>query len=215
LLAAVGIVVWLVPILAPLRGEPPLTASGTVEADEVQLSSEIVGRILAVLVQEGQAVNAGDVIARLDDASIQVQYRQADAAMRQLLELQIEKYAIRTPVAGTVTRIPAHAGEIASPGQPIATVADLSSLRLTVYVLESSVGQVSLRQPVVVTADPFPGREFTGVVTSINQKAEFTPRNVQTQRDRQNLVFGVKVLVENQSQALKPGLPVDVRFVQE
>jgi multidrug resistance efflux pump len=215
LLVAIGLTVWLFNTLAPSNAGQPITASGTVEADEVLLGVEVVGRISAIAVREGQYLNQGDVVARLDDSAVQLQFRQAEPTLRQQVELQLDKYVIRAPIAGTITRIPAHAGEVISPGQTIATLADLSTLRLTVYVLETEVGQIALRQPVIVTADPFPGREFAGVVTSIKQRAEFTPRNVQTQRDRQNLVFGVKVLVENQAQLLKPGLPVDVRFVQE
>ena len=64
----------------------------------------------------------------------------------------------------------------------------------------------------LVTADPFPSQTFHGMVTSINQRAEFTPRNIQTQRDRLNLVFGVKVQVDNPAYALKPGMPIDATF---
>jgi HlyD family secretion protein len=71
---------------------------------------------------------------------------------------------------------------------------------------------VQVGQPVSVTADPFPGRTFPGTVSSLNSRAEFTPRNVQTQRDRLNLVFGVNLRVANPDRLLKPGMPVDVVF---
>ena len=74
------------------------------------------------------------------------------------------------------------------------------------------VGQVRVGQAVAVTADPFPDRVFYGVVVSTNQRAEFTPRNVQTQRDRLNLVFGVKIRVDNPQGELKPGMPADATF---
>ena len=189
-----------------------LTASGAVEADEVLLSSEVAGRIVALPVAEGRLVNAGDPLARLDDSLVQLQIRQADPAMRQQLELQAEKYVVRTPISGVITRLPVRAGEIAAPGQTLAAVTDLSHLKLTVYVLERDLGQVDVGQQVSVTSDPFPGRTFGGVVTSINSRAEFTPRNVQTQRDQLNLVFGVKIRVDNPDGALKPGMPVDATF---
>ena len=91
-------------------------------------------------------------------------------------------------------------------------VSDLSSLKLTLYVRLADLGGVSVGQRLTVTADPYPGRTFEGTVTSINQEAEFTPRNVQTQSDRLNLVFGVQATVENADGALRPGMPVDARF---
>ncbi|MBI4491295.1 MAG: HlyD family efflux transporter periplasmic adaptor subunit [Chloroflexi bacterium] len=190
----------------------PLAASGTVEADEVLLGSEVGGRLVALRVEEGRSVSEGDVVARLDDGLLQLQLRQVDAAARAQLELQADKYLIRSPTSGVATRVLARAGEVVSPGQTIATVADLSRLKLTVYVLERDLGQVRVGQRVSITADPFPGRTFAGTVTSINTRAEFTPRNVQTQRDRLNLVFGIKLRVDNPEGALKPGMPLDAAF---
>jgi len=201
---------WLVSTAAaPAPG--PLTASGTLEADEILVGSEVAGRIVDV-VREGQAVRAWDTIARLDDSLLQLQLRQADVATRQQLEIQAERYHVRSPVAGIVTRVPMHGGEVVAPGQIIAAVADLSKLKLTAYVLERDLGRVQVGQHVAITADPFGAREFDGVVTSTNPRAEFTPRNVQTQRDRLNLVFGVKIRVDNRESALKPGMPADATF---
>jgi HlyD family secretion protein len=184
-----------------------LTASGTLESDDVLISSEVSGRLVQ-LAQEGQTINAGSEVARLDDELLQVQLRQAD----QQLLVQAARYGVTSPIGGVITRVPMHVGEVVTPGQTIAAVADLRALRLTVYVLERDLGLVQVGQAVAVSVDPFPGRAFPGVVTSTNQRAEFTPRNVQTQRDRLNLVFGVKIRVENPVLALKPGMPADATF---
>lgn len=192
----------------------PLVASGTLEADEVLVGAEIAGRIVA-LVQEGQSVQADEVLAQLDDSLIQIQIRQANLALRQQLEIQLERYRPRSPIGGVVTRVPMHVGEVVLPGQTIAAVADLSSLQLTAYVLEQDLGQVQVGQPVAVTVDPFSDRTFPGVVTGINQRAEFTPRNVQTRSDRLNLVFGVRIRVDNSEGLLKPGMPADATFLDQ
>ncbi len=191
----------------------PLTGSGTLEADEVLAAFEVAGRIVEI-VQEGQSVQAGEIVSRLDDSLIQVQIVQATLAARQQLEIQAARYQLHSPIAGVVTRVPMHVGEVASPGQTTLAVADLTSLKLTAYVLESDLGGegVQVGQEVIVTADPFPDRAFRAVVTSINQRAEFTPRNVQTKEDRLNLVFGVNLRVDNPDMALKPGMPADVIF---
>jgi multidrug resistance efflux pump len=207
---------WLWPAGWPLpwaEPEGPLAASGTLEADEVLVAFEISGRIVE-LVEEGQQVQANEVVAKLDDSLIQVQILQANTAALQQLQVQAERYQLRTPIAGIVTRVPMHTGEVVTPGQTVIAVADLTTLDLTAYVLERDLGEVQVGQPVTVSADPFPGRTFAGVVTSTNPRAEFTPRNVQTQADRLNLVFGVKIRVENPDMALKPGMPADVTFPQ-
>ncbi len=200
-------------VIAAPWAHPPsdLTASGTIEADEVIVTPDVSARIVEV-VQEGQQVGQGDVVARLDDSLVQLQFRQGDVATRQQLEIQMERYQLRSPIAGIVSRAPMHVGEIAAPGQTIATVINLRRLKLTVYILERDLGRVQVGQQVDVTADPFGSRVFPGVVTSTNPRAEFTPRNVQTQRDRLNLVFGVQVRVDNPDGALKPGMPADATF---
>jgi multidrug resistance efflux pump len=199
---------WTPPWLHPAG---PLVASGTLEADEVLVGSEAAGRIVA-LAQEGQPIAAGQVVAQLDDSLLRIQFRQADAATQQQLAIQSDKYQLRSPISGVVTRVPMHTGEVAAAGQTVVAVADLNALEMTAYILERDLGRVRVGQEVAVVADPFPGRAFYGVVTSTNQRAEFTPRNVQTQRDRLNLVFGVKIRVDNPDGALKPGMPADATF---
>ena len=75
------------------------------------------------------------------------------------------------------------------------------------------MGRVFVGQHVSVRADAFGDRSFAGTVRTIATRAEFTPRNVQTQKDRQNLVFGVTVRLPNPDGALKAGLPVDATFI--
>ena len=192
---------------------PALSASGTLEADETLVAPRVGGAITSLPVEPGQTVTAGQTVATIDDRLIQLQIRQAlDPSTLFLLQLQAQDYTLRSPVSGIVTRQPAHPGEQASPGQVLVAVADLATLKLTLYIRQTDLAQVAVGQPITVTADPYPNRVFQGTVTSINQRAEFTPRNVQTQTDRLNLVFGVQATVSNPDRALKPGMPVDARF---
>jgi HlyD family secretion protein len=80
---------------------------------------------------------------------------------------------------------------------------------LVIYIPENRVGQVGVGQEAQVTVDSFPSQVFVGHVASIAGKAEFTPRNVQTQEERVNLVFAVKVSIPNPDLRLKPGIPAD------
>jgi len=102
-----------------------------------------------------------------------------------------------------------HKGELATPGIPLITLADLDQVILTVYVPESRLGQVRVGQRVEVRVDSFPDRVFIGRVVTIATEAEFIPRNIQTREERVNMVFAVKVVIPNPDHALKPGMPAD------
>ena len=189
-----------------------LAASGTVEADEIAVSAETPGRVVELSVDEGARVNAGQVLARLDDSLIQVQLKQADTATRQVLESQLDKLTLRAPIGGQVLKKLVNRGEVVGAGMPILTVMNQDPLKLTLYVSERELGRVRVGQAVQVHADAFPDRDFRGEVQSIASRAEFTPRNVTSPRDRQALVFAVKVRVPNPGGDLKAGLPVDATF---
>ena len=189
--------------------------SGVIEADDVVVSSEIAGRLVALTVAEGQRVAAGAELARLDDSRVKLQMSLADAASRRQLDLDSEKYVLRAPRAGQVTRVVARVGELTMPGQPVLVIADLAEVKANLYVPVRDLGKVRVGQAVALTADPYPERTFPGVVTSVNPKAEYTPRNVQSQRERLNLVFGVKVRIDNRDGALMPGLPVQATILTD
>ncbi len=191
-----------------------VTASGTIEADEVVVSSEVSGRLLELAVDEGSAVDLGQFLGRIDDALIQVQLRQSGPAERQMLEVQLDRLTLRSPSTGIVQKRLLRRGEMAAAGTPILTIANPLDLRLTLYVAESQLGRIRVAQQVAITADPFPGRTYRGDVSSISTRAEFTPRNIQTRRDRESLVFGVRVRVLNPDLSLKSGLPVDASFIE-
>lgn len=209
IVAAIGVGLiwrWTRPV-----GAAPFTATGTVEATEVNIASELTGRVKDVLVREGDQVTAGQELVRLDDSILQLQYRQGGAADQQLIQEQIQRTVIKAPINGTVVRRVIQPGEVAVAGASLMVVADLNNLDLTVYILERDIGSVRVGQTVDITSDSLPGQVIQGTVSSINSKAEFTPRNVQTTKDRLALVFGVKVQVYSDGR-LKPGMPVDARL---
>lgn len=191
-----------------------LTGSGTIEVEEVTLAAEAGGRVAELSVDEGSSVSSGQVVGRLSDPVLDVQVKQsvADAAQQQLAQAQLSKLTLRAPSGGIVQKRLVHAGEVVVPGTPILTVADPTDVKLTLYVPEADLGRVFVGQPVGLRADAFGDRQFDGRVSTIASRAEFTPRNIQTQHDRQNLVFALTVRVPNPDGALKAGLPVDATF---
>jgi HlyD family secretion protein len=147
-------------------------------------------------------------------AIVEAQVEQAQAALDALLVLR-DKQIITAPVGGVALEVSIHQGELAAPGGTLLTLGDLDQVTLTVYVPESKLGQVAIGQQVVVSVDSFPGQTFVGTVIAIADEAEFTPRNVQTQEERVNMVFAVDVRIPNPDHALKPGLPADAVILTE
>lgn len=125
------------------------------------------------------------------------------------LKVQADKFTLQAPISGLVLERPVQVGEVAIPGAPLMSLADLGHVTLTIYVPEDQLGQVQIGQSVSVQVDAYPERSFEGAVTFISSQAEFTPKNVQTREERVNMVFAVKVSLQNPEHALKPGMPAD------
>ena len=147
-------------------------------------------------------------------AALEAQVQQAQAQLKSARTV-LAKRTLTAPVGGQVVEVVGHAGELAVPGVPLITLADLEQVTLTVYVPENRLGQVQVGQRVEVRVDSFPDRVFIGQVATIATEAEFTPRNIQTADERANIVFAVKVVIPNPDRALKPGMPADAVIITE
>jgi HlyD family secretion protein len=320
-LAAVGgaLLAVLIGVVVSSRrgGQEEVTASGTVEATEIELGFQVPGRIERIAVQEGDRVEAGQELAwldrrelearlraaeaqlaaararlaeleegfrpeeveqaranlaavgqRLEDARrsversrrlfeggaisreqldreetalavVEAQYRgakeqldlmergprlqtieaqraavrQAEAAVAQA-EAAVEGAVIRAPISGVISVQHRFPGEVVPAGVPILTLIDPFDRWVRIYVAGDEVGRVVLGQEAEIRADAYPDRVYRGKVVYIADEAEFTPRNVQTRKERVKLVYRVKVAVAGDSSYdLKPGLPADVRLI--
>jgi len=118
-----------------------------------------------------------------------------------------------SPVNGTVLDTNLEVGEVAFPGTPILSIADISRPWIYIYVNETKLGLVKIGQEAKVFIDSYPGRAFKGKVVSISSKAEFTPKTIQTKEERVKLVFAVKISIENPERILKPGMPADAEII--
>ena len=136
---------------------------------------------------------------------------QAEASLA-LIDTQIAKLEVHAPMDGVILTRNVEPGEFVQPGAAALTIGDLSDLTITVYVPENRYGEVALGQTVEVTVDSFPGITFTATVIQIANKAEFTPRNVQTVEGRSATMFAIKLSVQDAEGRLKPGMPADVVF---
>jgi multidrug resistance efflux pump len=182
----------------------PLTLEAQLHVAEAQhrLAEAQVAAAQAAL----DELEAGPTVEQI--AIAQAQVRQAEAAVR-LVDAQVAQLTLTAPLDGVVATRSGQAGETATAGAPLMTIANLDEVTLVVYIAENRIGQVKVGQEVEVRVDSFPERVFVGHVANIAGEAEFTPRNVQTQEERVNLVFAVKVRIPNPDYALKPGMPAD------
>jgi HlyD family secretion protein len=129
------------------------------------------------------------------------------------LKDQLSKCSVRNPVAGTVLIKYAEAGEIISAGKPLYKLANISSVNLRAYITGDQLGEVKLGQQVKVMVDAGADKykEYKGTITWIADKAEFTPKTIQTKDERANLVYATKVKVQNDG-FLKLGMYGEVNF---
>jgi len=132
------------------------------------------------------------------------------------LDDQLSKANIVNPVNGTVITKYAEAGEVTSAGKALYKIADLSTMTLRAYITGSQLSQLKLGQNVKVLVDDGADkyREMPGKVTWISDKAEFTPKTIQTKDERANLVYATKIKVKNDGY-LKIGMYGEVKFNEQ
>jgi HlyD family secretion protein len=129
------------------------------------------------------------------------------------LEDQLKKTTIVNPVAGTVLTKYAEQGEITSTGKALYKIADLSTITLWAYITGAQLSQVKLGQTVKVLVDDGAKKykEYSGTISWVSDKAEFTPKTIQTKDERANLVYATKIKVKNDGY-LKIGMYGEVKF---
>lgn len=138
---------------------------------------------------------------------------EASTAGRELAETRLAQSILKAPMSGLVLAKHAEPGEMLVAGSPVVTVASMDEVWLRGYIPEAEVGRVTIGQRARVTADAWPGRVLEGRVSFISSEAEFTPKNVQTEKERVKLVYRIKITLPNPKGELKPGMPVDAIIV--
>lgn len=116
------------------------------------------------------------------------------------------------PSAGVITVRQAELGEVVVPGTPVVTLADLDHIWLRAYIAETDLGRIRWGQDATITTDTYPGKQYHGKVSFISSNAEFTPKSVQTYKERVTLVYRIKIDIDNRDHELKPGMPADAHI---
>jgi len=127
----------------------------------------------------------------------------------QLSRVNLEYSELRAPMAGVVTVRQAELGEVVNPGTPVVTLADLDNVWLRAYVNETDLGRIRWGQEAALRTDTYPDKTYRGRISFIASQAEFTPKSVQTFKERVTLVYRIKIDADNPNHELKPGMPAD------
>jgi HlyD family secretion protein len=134
------------------------------------------------------------------------------AAARAALDqtaIQLGYARLTAPRTGVITTRSVEPGEVVTPGREVLTLSELATVDLKIFVDETHIGRVKPGQKAEVRIDTFPERTFAGTVTFISPEGEFTPKIIQTQKERVKLVYLVKVSIPNPASELKSGMPAD------
>jgi HlyD family secretion protein len=160
-----------------------------------------------------QHLEAQTALFELDQslAALQLQTQRV-ANQRQALELNDRDLQLRSPVSGVVLETFISPGETALPGAALAEVLDLASLYVDVFVEEREIARLTIGQPARIAVDGMEGQPFSGRIAYFGRKAEFSPKYVVAEKERQSLLYQVKVRLEGDLSPFKVGMPVTVVF---
>ncbi len=160
-------------------------------------------------VQQSQ-LNASSANLNIQSNSIGNEALSIDEQIKQI-NIQIAQAKIVNPFKGTVTAKYVEPNEVVNYGKPLYKIANLSKMILRAYFSGEQLGDIKINQKVIVRIDAKDDsyKEYKGVITWISSKSEFTPKIIQTKKDRVNFVYAVKIEVLNDG-SLKMGMPAEV-----
>lgn len=151
---------------------------------------------------------------REDIEQARARFDQAQQALA-LAQTQLGYATLTAPSDGVILSKNIEPMEYVSPGTPVVTMADLRQVWVRAFVEETDLGRVKVGQKAFITTDTFPGKRYEGRVSFLASEAEFTPKAVQTRKERTRLVYRIKIDIPNPALELKPGMPVDAEILLE
>jgi HlyD family secretion protein len=181
------------------------------ELEKAQLGLQKIETELKAAEAQLNLLKAGSRPAAIDAARAEVE---RSRAVWQASQAMLEDLQLVSPLDGTVVSRNYETGEFVAVGSPVVTVADLQSLWIKVYVPTVDLPQVFLGQKAAITVSGST-QTYTGTVSHIATQGEFTPKTIQTEKERANVVYAVKISLDEPDNLLKPGMPADVIFIQE
>ena len=181
------------------------------ERDSLKLNYDVAKSRLAEsesLLKVSQG-NLSKIDAATQDIEAAASQIDATKAAANQASIQLDYTQLRSPQNGIVTSRNIEPGETVNAGREVISVSDLSRVDLKIFVDETQIGKVKTNQQVDVKVDTFPGKIYRGYVSFISPEGEFTPKIIQTKKERVKLVYLVKVSIVNTENELKSGMPAD------
>lgn len=237
LFIAVILIVGAIFLVKHLILAPSFLYAGTLEATKVDLSARLPAAISTITVYEGDRVQADEVLITLACEDYKIAAKLAELNYQRYLPLEQKGWAsadvldkfkkeledadtkvgwctIRSPIDGKVLSRYHEPGEWMEPGTKILTLANVKDIWAFIYVPQPLVAKLSYGMKLKGYLPELNNQVFEGTIIKISDEAEFTPKNVQTQYERERLVYGVKVsfLAVNQKEILKPGMTIEVEL---
>jgi HlyD family secretion protein len=146
------------------------------------------------------------------------QIEQGEAKLQQsqqaldIAETRLGYATIVSPFDGLVLSKSIEPGEYVSAGTPIVTIGQMNNVWLRAYIDETDLGRVQVGQSAKVMTDSYPNKSYPGQISFISSESEFTPKTVQTEKERVKLVYRIKIDISNPEMQLKPGMPADAEI---
>jgi multidrug resistance efflux pump len=232
LLAVGGLLAFLLWQEKPSQ-DVTLRLSGHIALKVTDLAFMVPGKIATIKFQEGQEVKSGEIVAELDPRDFRQEIEVAqgkidvieavggrpqklrDAELRQaraMLELaraRLNYATLTSPVNGLVVARAAEPGEVAAAGATILSVGDMDKVWFEGFIPAPFLAKVKYGQEADIVIDALPQKKFSGTLSFISPKAEFTPKTVETYKERVTLVYRVKISLTNKNFELKQGMPAE------
>lgn len=191
------------------RRAEALYAKDEISTQDRDLAATALKRSEASLKAAQQRYNESVEGSRKEDIAIaRANLNQADADLG-LTRIDLSYTTLHAPSTGVITVRQAELGEVVSPGSPVVSLADLDHIWLRAYIAETDLGRIHWGQDAIITTDSYPGKQYHGRISFISPDAEFTPKSVQTYKERVTLVYRIKIDIDNPNHELKPGMPAD------
>jgi HlyD family secretion protein len=178
------------------------------QLDQARVDADLKKSQLDAAEAKLSLLQAGNRPEVLEGAKAEVE---KSKAVLQASQSVLEDLKVYSPISGTVLSRNYEPGEFVQMGAVLATVANLNKLWVKVYIPTDDLPAIKLGQKVHFTVSG-DNHQYTGTVINIASKGEFTPKTIQTKKERTNVVFAVKIGINNENGVLKPGMPADVVF---
>lgn len=175
--------------------------------DQKQQAYDVAQQNLAKAIADYQELLQGTRSQQIAAAQSQVEALKANVASAQS---KVEDLMMKSPVNGLVLTKNYNKGEYVKAGAPVLTIADMQDAWVHIYVSTEQLALIKVGDKAQIKVDGLPGQIFEGYIERISPEAEYTPRQSITKTERHNLVYKVRIKVNNGQEILKPGMPVDV-----